>query len=255
MSGAKQGHKQGYKQSHEEAMALIARAQAGEACALDEMVRANLALVRSVCTRFASRGGDMEELYQLGCLGLVKAIQNFDTAYGVRFSSYAVPVIMGEIRRFLRDDGTLTVGRRFKELAARALHMADQLRSELQREPTLTELAEALGCDPAELAQALESGKTVASLDAPIGEEEGATLQDVLGGFQAEASIDRMLLRQLLEQLPHEDRRLILLRYFRDHTQAETARMLGMTQVQVSRREARIIARFREAMVELPREA
>jgi len=249
------GTKQGAKQTHEEAMALIARAQAGDACALDEMVRANLALARAVCGRFSSRGGDMEELYQLGCLGLVKAIQNFNTAYGVRFSSYAVPMIMGEIRRFLRDDGTLTVGRRLKELATRALNTADRLRGELEREATLPELAGALGCDPTELAQALESGKAVASLDAPIGEEEGATLQDVLGRPQAEASIDRMLLRQLLEQLPAEDRRLILLRYFRDHTQAETARMLGMTQVQVSRREARIIQRFREAMVELPQEA
>jgi len=242
------------KQSHEEAMALIARAQTGEAAALDQMVRANLALVRAVCARFASRGGDMEELYQLGCLGLVKAIKNFNTAYGVRFSSYAVPMIMGEIRRFLRDDGALTVGRRLKELAVRALNMADQLRAELQREPTLPELADALGCDSGELAQALESGKAVASLDAPFG-EEGTTLQDVLGMAQAEASIDRMLLRQLLEQLPPEDRRLILLRYFRDHTQAETARVLGMTQVQVSRKESRIIARFREVMVEFPKEA
>ncbi|MCL2812368.1 MAG: sigma-70 family RNA polymerase sigma factor [Clostridia bacterium] len=250
MSGAKKGA----KQSHEEAMALIARAQAGESVALDGMVRANLALVRAVCARFASRGSDMEELYQLGCLGLVKAIKNFNTAYGVRFSSYAVPMIMGEIRRFLRDDGTLTVGRRLKELAVRAMNTADLLRTELQREPNLTELAEALGCDSAELAQALECGKSVVSLDAPLG-EEGATLQDVLGLPQAEASIDRMLLRQLLEQLPPEDRRLILLRYFRDHTQAETARVLGMTQVQVSRRESRIIARFREVMVELPREA
>ena len=244
----------GAKQSHEEAMALIARAQAGEAAALDGMVRANLALVRAVCARFASRSGDMEELYQLGCLGLVKAIKNFNTAYGVRFSSYAVPMIMGEIRRFLRDDGTLTVGRRLKELAVRAMNTADQLRTELQREPNLTELAEALDCDSAELAQALDCGKTVVSLDAPLS-EEGATLQDVLGLPQAEASIDRMLLRQLLEQLPPEDRRLILLRYFRDHTQAETARVLGMTQVQVSRKESRIIARFREAMVELPKEA
>lgn len=247
MSGARQGH--------EEAMALIARAQAGDAGALDEMVRANLALVRAVCARFSSRGGDMEELYQLGCLGLVKAIRNFNTAYGVRFSSYAVPMIMGEIRRFLRDDGALTVGRRLKELAARALGVADQLRGELEHEPTLTELAEALGCDPTELAQALESCKTVASLDAPLGEDEGATLQDVLGAPQAEAAIDRLLLRQLLEQLPLQDRRLILLRYFRDHTQAETARMLGMTQVQVSRLESKILKRFREAMADLPQNA
>lgn len=240
---------------HEKAMDLIQRAQAGDSESLDEMVRANLALVRSVCARFSGRGSDMEELYQLGCLGLIKAIRNFQVAYGVRFSSYAVPMIMGEIRRFLRDDGSLTVGRRFKELAARALNMADQLRAALEREPTVTELAEALQCDAVELAQALESGRAVVSLDAPIGEEEGATLQDVLGTPQAEAGIDRVLLRQLLEQLPQEDRRLILLRYFRDHTQAETARMLGMTQVQVSRQESRILKRFREAMLELPKEA
>jgi RNA polymerase sporulation-specific sigma factor len=176
-------------------------------------------------------------------------------AYGVRFSSYAVPMIMGEIRRFLRDDGALTVGRRLKELAARAMTMADRLRSELRREPAIDELADALGCDAAELAQALESGRPVISLDAPLGEEEGGTLQDVLGAPQAEAGIDRLLLRQLLEQLPLMDRRLILLRYFRDKTQTETARMLGMTQVQVSRQESRILKRFREAMGDLAREA
>ncbi len=235
-------------QTHEQAMALIARAQAGDTGALDEMVRANLRLVRSVLMRFSGRGADMEELYQLGCLGLVKAIRNFDTSYGVRFSSYAVPMIMGEMRRFLRDDGSLTVGRRLKELASKALAEADALRARLGHEPTLTELADALGCDPAELAQALESGRAVLSLDAPIGEDEGATLSDVVGAPQAEASIDRILLRQLLEQLPIPDRRLILLRYFRDQTQAETARMLGMTQVQVSRQEARILKRIREAM-------
>jgi RNA polymerase sporulation-specific sigma factor len=243
---------------HEEAMALIRRAQAGDTGALDEMVRANLALVRAVCGRFAGRGSDMEELYQYGCLGLVKSIRNFNTAYGVRFSSYAVPMILGEIRRFLRDDGSLTVGRRFKELAARAMGMADRLRGALDREPTLTELAEALGCDAAELAQALESGRAVISLDAPLGgpgTEDDATLQDVLGAPQAEAGIDRMMLRQLIEQLSPEDRRLILLRYFRDYTQTETARMLGMTQVQVSRREARILKGFREAMGDLPRDA
>jgi RNA polymerase sporulation-specific sigma factor len=245
----------GSAQAHEEAMALILRAQAGDAGALDEMVRANLALVRSVCMRFSSRGGDMEELYQLGCLGLVKSIRNFNVSYGVRFSSYAVPMIMGEIRRFLRDDGSVSVGRRFKELAARALNASDQLRAELQREPSINELADALACDAAELAQALESGRPVASLDAPLGEEEGATLQDVLGAPQAETGIDRLLLRQLLEQLPQQDRRLILLRYFRDQTQAETARMLGMTQVQVSRQESRILKRMREAMGDLPREA
>ncbi len=236
-------------------MALIARAQEGDEGALDEMVRANLALVRSVCMRFSGRGGDMEELYQLGCLGLVKAIRNFNLDYGVRFSSYAVPMIMGEIRRFLRDDGSLSVGRRLKELAVRAMNEADQLRSLYQREPTLLELAESLGCDAAELAQAMESGRPVISLDAPLGGEEGATLQDVLGAPQAEAGIDRMLLRDLLAQLPQQDRRLILLRYFRDQTQAETARMLGMTQVQVSRQESRILKRFREAMAELAQEA
>jgi RNA polymerase sporulation-specific sigma factor len=240
---------------HDQAMQLIGRAQAGDAAALDTLVRANLALVRSVCKRFADRGADMEELYQLGCLGLVKGIRNFDLSYGVRFSSYAVPVIMGEIRRFLRDDGSLTVGRRLKELAARALAAADALRADLCREPTLTEVAQALGCEAAELAQALESGRAVASLDAPIGEDESATLQDVVGTAQPEAGIDRLLLRELLAQLPQQDRRLILLRYFRDQTQAETARMLGMTQVQVSRQEARIIKQIRSSMGDMPREA
>ena len=150
--------------SHEEAMALIRQAQAGDAQALERMVGANLALVRSVCGRFAGRGCEMEELYQLGALGLVKAIRNFRVELNVRFSTYAVPMIMGEIRRFLRDDGPLSVSRRLKETAARAARVAEALRQALLREPTLPEIAQALRCDEHELVMALESASAVASL-------------------------------------------------------------------------------------------
>lgn len=240
--------------SHEEAMALIRQAQAGDAQALERMVGANLALVRSVCGRFAGRGCEMEELYQLGALGLVKAIRNFRVELNVRFSTYAVPMIMGEIRRFLRDDGPLSVSRRLKETAARAARVAEALRQALLREPTLPEIAQALRCDEHELVMALESASAVASLDAPLPGADGGTLRDVVGEEQADA-IDRMALREEIERLPERDRKLIMLRYFRDWTQAQTARALGMTQVQVSRQEARILRRIREAMAPDAKEA
>ena len=240
--------------SHEEAMALIRQAQAGDAQALERMVGANLALVRSVCGRFAGCGCEMEELYQLGALGLVKAIRNFRVELNVRFSTYAVPMIMGEIRRFLRDDGPLSVSRRLKETAARAARVAEALRQALLREPTLPEIAQALRCDEHELVMALESASAVASLDAPLPGADGGTLGDVVGEEQADA-IDRMALREEIERLPERDRKLIMLRYFRDWTQAQTARALGMTQVQVSRQEARILRRIREAMAPDAKEA
>lgn len=234
--------------THEEAMALIARAQSGDAQALERMVDENLGLVRAVCARFQGRGCEREELYQLGCMGLVKAIRNFKVDLGVRFSTYAVPMVMGEMRRFLRDDGSVSVGRRLKETAARAVRVQEKLRSEWGREPTLAETAQAMEISIQDLALSLESMNTVRSLDAPIGEEDGATLCEQIGAWQKETDIDRLALKEEMEKLDERDRQLILLRYFRDMTQTQVAKALGMTQVQVSRREARILKQMREGM-------
>lgn len=234
--------------SHEEAMALIARAQSGDAQALERMVSENLGLVRAVCARFQGRGCESEELYQLGCMGLVKAIRHFKVDLGVRFSTYAVPMVMGEIRRFLRDDGSVSVGRRLKETAARAARVQERLRMELGREPTLQETAKTMEISVQDLALSLESVCAVRSLDAPIGDEDGVTLAEQVGCWQRETDIDRLALKDEIEKLPESDRQLILLRYFRDMTQSQTAKALGMTQVQVSRREARILKQMRENM-------
>lgn len=222
-------------------MSLIVKAQSGDAQALERMVLSNLGLVRSVCARFMGRGCEKDELYQLGCVGLVKAVKNFKVEMNVRFSTYAVPMIMGEVRRFLRDDGSMSVGRRLKETAAKALKQADALRQVLGREPTFDEIAAALGIAQEDLAVALESSGMVMSLDAPLSLEDGGALGDVVGTNQRELDDDRLMLKTELEQLEPKDRQLILLRYFKDMTQAQTARMLGMTQVQVSRQEARIL--------------
>lgn len=234
--------------AHEEAMALIARAQSGDAQALERMVSENLGLVRAVCARFQGRGCESEELYQLGCMGLVKAIRNFKVNLGVRFSTYAVPMVMGEMRRFLRDDGSVSVGRRLKETAARAVRVQEKLRSEWGREPTLAETAQAMEISIQDLALSLESMSAVRSLDAPIGEEDGATLSEQIGAWQKETDVDRLALKEEMEKLEERDRQLILLRYFRDMTQTQVAKALGMTQVQVSRREARILKQMREGM-------
>ena len=229
-------------------MALIRRAQSGDAQALERMVTENLGLVRAVCARFQGRGCEGDELYQLGCMGLLKAIRNFNVDLGVRFSTYAVPMVMGEIRRFLRDDGSVSVGRRLKETAAKAARAQERLRMELGREPTIQETAQALDVTVQDLALSLESVGAVKSLDAPIGEEDGATLIEQIGAWQRETDADRLALKDEMEKLPDTDRQLILLRYFRDMTQSQTARLLGMTQVQVSRREARILKQMRKNM-------
>ena len=167
---------------------------------------------------------------------------------GVRFSTYAVPMVMGEMRRFLRDDGSISVGRRLKELSGRAARMQEKLRMDLGREPTLNETAKAMGVSVQDLALSLESMNAVRSLDAPIGEEDGATLAEQIGAWQKEADIDRMALREEIEKLEERDRQLIVLRYFRDMTQTQVAKALGMTQVQVSRRESRILKQLRGKM-------
>ena len=209
----------------------------------DECIERNLPLVHSLAKRFRGKGVDYDDLFSAGCLGLVKAYDNFDSGRGLCFSTYAVPVILGEIKRLFRDGGAVKLSRSLKELAMKAMRISDEIAAE-GREPRISEIAARLEVSPEEAAEAIAAGAPPASLTA---EEKGESL-DVPQDSGEETLIDRLALEQCLNELCDEDRKLIMLRYFRKKTQAQTAGALGTTQVQVSRRERRILSSMREKM-------
>ncbi len=213
----------------------------------DTSVEHNLGLVHACAHRFKGRGIEYDDLYQAGCMGLVKASAAFDADRGVMFSTYAVPVILGEIRRLFRDGGTVKVSRSLKELGLAAGRTRELLGSELGREATVGEVAQRMGRSPEDIAQALAA--TAPPLSLTEGEEEGSGQIDLPEESPEERLSDLLSLQQLLAALEERDRKLIFLRYYRGKTQTEVARQLGMTQVQVSRREKRILQAMREQMV------
>ncbi len=233
---------------HETTMRLIARAQAGDDAAAEELTRENMALVKSVARRFFERGVEREDVLQIGCMGLVKAIRRFDLTYQVRFSTYAVPMIAGEIKRYLRDDGQVRVPRTAKELAARALGMREQMQSETGEQPGVQEIAARIGAEPEDVAAALAAMQPAVSLSEPAGDDDARTKGDCIADApQEERTVDRLLLSALMAGLDEREKRIILLRYFRGCTQSSVAAMIGVSQVQVSRLENRILRKLREA--------
>ena len=199
--------------------------------------------------RYSGRGVEPDDLYQLGCLGFLKAVRGFDPAFGTQFSTYAVPKIAGEIRRFLRDDGAVKVSRGLKEQGAAVRAARVRLAGELGREPVLSELAEATGLTPEEIAAAETAAEPVISLQAETG-EGGLTLEGMLSaGGMEEGLVERLSLRAALEGLPERERQVLLLRYYRGLTQARAARVLGVSQVQVSRLERRAVERLRQTLL------
>ena len=231
-------------------IALIRKSHEGDKEARERLVEENVGLVWCVVRRFQGRGTEAEDLFQIGSIGLLKAIDKFDLSYDVKFSTYAVPMISGEIRRFLRDDGMLKVSRSLKELSYKTMRAEEKLTAGLGREPTLAELAAELGVGKEELAEAMEAGVEVDSIDRPIRQNEGSEicLADRIEEEDRgeETVIARMLLEQLLGTLTADERRLIWLRYFDGKTQSEAGKILGISQVQVSRMEKRIMAELRK---------
>ena len=228
---------------------LLRAAQEGDRDACERAVIENNGLIWSVVRRYYGRGVDPEDLYQLGCLGFLKAVQGFDFDYGTCFSTYAVPKIAGEIRRFLRDDGAVKVSRGIKERWGTIHTARERLRLTLDREPTLSELAEVTGLSPEEIAAAEEAAAPVASLQMELG--DGLTLESVLGtdGME-EGVVERLSLRAAVDSLAERERSVVLLRYFRGMTQERVARVLGVSQVQVSRIERRAVERLRRKLEE-----
>lgn len=233
-------------------LALIGRAHQGDKRARDILTEENMGLVHSIAARFKNRGVEMEDLVQIGCIGLLKAIDKFDLSYDVKFSTYAVPMITGEIKRFLRDDGMVKVSRSLKEMAAKAYALREQLLLEKGREPQIEELAKELGVSREELVLAMDSQGQVESLQKTIYQSDGNEIS--LGERlpqeenQQEKVVNRMFLEQALNMLDKKERELIYLRFFQDRTQSSIAGELGMSQVQVSRMEKKILKRLREKL-------
>lgn len=236
--------------SHEETLALIARSQAGDDDAKEKLISENLPLIKSIVKRFSGRL-EYDDLMQLGAMGLVKAVSNFDVAYGVRFSTYAVPMISGEIKRFLRDDGAVKVSRWAKTLSAKISQYVDESLQSGNSEPTVDELAEHFGVEAQDIVFAMDTSHYLLSLSEPLGDDDGASLGDkIVGDTSPDESLDALMLRDCIENLPEREKKIIILRYFRDKTQSEVAKELGVSQVQVSRIESRILKQFKEKISE-----
>ena len=225
--------------------ALIVRAQHGDKAASEQLVLENAGLIWSIARRYFGRGVEPDDLYQLGALGFLKAIAGFDTQYGTQFSTYAVPKIAGEIRRFLRDDGAVKVSRSVKERAAVIKKERQRLTGELGREPTLSELSQSLDLSVEEIASAETATSSAESIQRQTG-EEGITLEDVLAGPEMEDGIlERMALKQAVSNLSAREQMVISLRYFHGLTQQKVASIIGVSQVQVSRIEKKALERLR----------
>jgi len=233
-------------------LSLIQLAHQGDKEARDTLIKENMGLVYAVARRFLGRGIEQEDLFQIGSIGLIKAVDKFDPSFEVRFSTYAVPMITGEIKRFLRDDGMIKVSRTLKETAGKAYMAREELERKLGREPTLTEIAAALQADREELVLAMESGAEVESLQQTIFQGDGSSicLEDKLesGRDQQEEMMNRLLLEEMLSQLPAKERTLLYQRFFQERTQTEIARELGLSHVQVSRMEKRILKELRKKL-------
>lgn len=228
---------------------LLARAQSGDQRAAEQMIEENSGLIWSVARRYFGRGADADDLYQLGCLGFIKAIDGFDLNYGTQFSTYAVPKIAGEIRRFLRDDGAVKVSRGLKERAQQIYTARITLEQQLAREPTLSELSGLTGLSVEDIAEAENAVTPAESLQKESG-EEGFTLEHVLGDYgQEDRLLESVDLRTAIASLPEKEQTIIALRFFHGLTQCDCARIMGVSQVQVSRLERRAMEELRTIMV------
>lgn len=236
----------------EEVTVLIARSQAGDKEARKILIEGNLGLVHHIVKRFLGRGYDAEDLFQIGSIGLMKAIDKFDLSFDVKFSTYAVPMISGEIKRFLRDDGMVKVSRSLKENGWKVRQASERIAHEKGRDASLQEISEATGLSKEDIVMAMDANVEVESIYKSVYQSDGNEiyLVDRLPEKRDENEklLNHMLLEQLLEELGEDERKLIMLRYFQDKTQVEVAKKLGVSQVQVSRMEKKILVRMREKL-------
>lgn len=250
MDYAKGSEERTRKFTDDEIRRMIEQSQAGDTVSREQLVLSNQRLVWAVVQRFLGRGYEADDLFQIGCIGLMKAIDKFDLSYDVKFSTYAVPMIIGEIQRFLRDDSTIKVSRSLKETARHIRHARDELAKRLGRQPHIKEIAEELGIDPSEVVFAQEALRTPASIHETVFENDGDPiyLMDQISDDENSEWFDKIALHEILNRLPERERLIVYLRFFKDRTQSDVAKVLGISQVQVSRLEKRILRAIREQL-------
>ena len=234
----------------EELKNLIRRSQSGDQEARNLIVNSNLRLVWSVVQRFLNRGYEPDDLYQIGCIGLLKSVDKFDLSFEVKFSTYAVPMIIGEIQRFIRDDGTVKVSRSLKEMANKIRRAKEELSKTFGRVPTVNELAEFLELSPEEIIMAQEASRSPSSIHETVYENDGdpITLLDQIADQNESSWFDQIALKEAIHDLNERERLIVFLRYYKDQTQSEVAERLGISQVQVSRLEKKILQQMKDHM-------
>ena len=230
----------------------IRRAKTGESFAKETLILENVSLVKCIIKRYLGKGVDYDDLFQIGCMGFLKAITGFDESFGVKFSTYAVPMIAGEIKRFMRDDGSVKVSRAMKQTAKEMNAFVEEYAIKHGKQPSVSEIASAFGMDEAEAVFTMGSSKMPVSLQSGSEFKDGKErelIETLPATDNQDDWLDRMLLRGAIDDLPERDKKIIVLRYFRDMTQSEVAEKIGVSQVQVSRIENRIIKEFREKLI------
>ena len=232
--------------SNEENLQLIALSQGGDEQAKQALIVEHSPLIKSIVRHFKNKGVEFDDLYQLGCIGFLKAIKNFSTQFNVRFSTYAVPMISGEIKRFLRDDGYIKISRSTKSLSAKITYFIRDYKAKFSESPTVDQIAREFSIEPQEVVFAMDSAKFPLSLYEKSEDESNISLIDkIADNSNGEDNIDKILLKQIISTLSERDKKIIILRYYRDKTQSEVARVLNVSQVQVSRLENKIIAKLK----------
>lgn len=234
--------------TQEETLEFVEEAKNGSAEAKDKLIQGNFPLIKSIVKNFQNKGVDYEDLYQIGCVGFLKAINNFDVKFDVKFSTYAVPMIAGEIKRFLRDDGNIKISRAIKTLWLKIKSYVGVYEKLHNESPTIDEIAKALSVTPEEVVYAQDASKQILSLDAQIDETSNnsqSVLDRVVEEDKSEILLDKLLLKEAISLLPEREKKIVLLRYYRGKTQSEVAMMLGVSQVQISRLETKIIDKLK----------
>lgn len=236
--------------SHEESLKLIKAAQKGDESAKEKLIVRNTALVKSIVKKFLNRGVEFDDLMQIGSLGLVKAVLGYDPSFEVRFSTYAVPMIAGEIKRFLRDDGIIKVSRSLREKSFEIFSVRERMKAELKREPAIDELARRLDMPAEDIVFAIEAVRSPVSIYEPAFDDDNSKtlLIDTMSGSADNDMIDTILLKELIQKLDPKERRLIMLRFYSDKTQMEIAEILGVSQVQVSRLISKTLEKLRRSV-------
>ncbi len=235
----------------EEILELIEKAQSGDKSASEELVTRNSPLIKSVIRRYKNKGVEYDDLYQLGCVGFIKAIKNFSPEFEVRFSTYAVPMIAGEVKRFLRDDGPLKVSRGTKSAAIKIAKFIEEYKNTHDDSPTIETIAKEFGIEPQEAVFIMDSNKYPVSIYDRNDDDSTRTLLDkIQSGENEDDKLDKMMLKSIITSLPPREKKIILLRYFADKTQSEVARVMSVSQVQISRLESKILSRIRSEYCE-----